>query len=309
MDHLTPRSVSGDGQHNGVESDDKPWTAIGGVSAAYALRRRSTGQFLRQRVGRLLLPLAFGVLVLAPPQVYLERLSHSQFAGTFLQFYPRYFSGIYGFGGNFAFFGLHLWNPLALFVFSLLLVPVAALLHSSPGRALTARAVDLFSWPVSLFALAAPLMAMELALPRDGIGVRYLGGWNLFQYLVLFVYGYALLAEERVRAAVAEAGLYALMLALLGTPAAVWVMMPGNAPQAGSGDLAVGLCLVTFVSWCWVLSLLYAGRLYLNRSGTFLRWASEAVMPFYMLHQTVILVVGYYVLQTASTPAAKYAAI
>ncbi|MHB0877925.1 MAG: hypothetical protein ACYC5O_17955, partial [Anaerolineae bacterium] len=46
-----------------------------------------------------------------------------------------------------------------------------------------------------------------------------------------------------------------------------------------------------------------------NRGGAFLRWASEAVMPFYMLHQTVILVVGYYVLQTASTPAAKYAAI
>ena len=38
---------------------------------------------------------------------------------------------------------------------------------------------------------------------------------------------------------------------------------------------------------------------YLNTSTSFVRYANEAVLPFYILHQTVLLCVGYIVVQWA----------
>ena len=49
--------------------------------------------------------------------------------------------------------------------------------------------------------------------------------------------------------------------------------------------------------WSWLIALCgFAGR-YLRFSNGFLKYANEAVLPFYILHQTVILTVGYYVLR------------
>src|SRR4030042_3954385 len=87
---------------------------LSGASPFYSLCLRKPGQFIQERVKRLIVPLVFGILVLIPPQVYLERIYFSQFIGNFFQFYPNYFDGIYGFGGNFALFRHHLWYLLFL---------------------------------------------------------------------------------------------------------------------------------------------------------------------------------------------------
>ena len=86
---------------------------LAGASTYYALRSRTTLSYIRERVLRLLLPLVvLGWFILAPPQVYLERLTHSQFSGSFFQFYANYFNGFYmdvSSQGNFAWHGMHLW--------------------------------------------------------------------------------------------------------------------------------------------------------------------------------------------------------
>ena len=56
--------------------------------------------------------------------VYLERVSHGELRGSFLAFLPRYFHGLYGYGGNFAWMGLHLWYLELLLAFSLGLLPL-----------------------------------------------------------------------------------------------------------------------------------------------------------------------------------------
>jgi glucan biosynthesis protein C len=48
---------------------------ISGVGTGFALSSRKPWEHVRERAGRLLLPLAFGVLVIVPPQVYLWRRS------------------------------------------------------------------------------------------------------------------------------------------------------------------------------------------------------------------------------------------
>ncbi len=58
--------------------------------------------------------------------------------------------------------------------------------------------------------------------------------------------------------------------------------------------------------WCWVLVCIGFGRRYLNRNSPLLQLANEAVYPFYILHQTVLIALAYYVLQWPATAAAKF---
>lgn len=95
---------------------------ISGASLYFALS--PIGKFIKDKFLRLLVPLIVGVFTHVALGVYLERLTHRQFSGSFFDFYPRYFNGLYGDGGNFAWMGLHLWYLLVLFVFTLVLMPV-----------------------------------------------------------------------------------------------------------------------------------------------------------------------------------------
>src|SRR5439155_689069 len=60
---------------------------VAGAGTALALQKRSVGAFARDRVKRLLLPLAFGMFVVVPPQIYAERLFRGQFSGSYLEFW------------------------------------------------------------------------------------------------------------------------------------------------------------------------------------------------------------------------------
>jgi hypothetical protein len=64
---------------------------LAGAASWFALGRRSGGAYSRERVKRLLIPFAFGLLVLIPPQSYLGLLSHSGSAPGYLQWLPDFF--------------------------------------------------------------------------------------------------------------------------------------------------------------------------------------------------------------------------
>ncbi|MFC1904583.1 acyltransferase family protein, partial [Chloroflexota bacterium] len=105
---------------------------VSGAAVVYSLRSRNARGFLKERVLRILVTwVLIGIFVIAPPQVYLERLTHGDFSRTFFQFYPHYFEGVYGFGGNFAIVPLHLWYLVFLFIFSLIALPLCHICCSS----------------------------------------------------------------------------------------------------------------------------------------------------------------------------------
>nr|HMQ56208.1 acyltransferase family protein [Anaerolineae bacterium] len=139
---------------------------LSGGSIYYALVSRRSGAFIRERMTRLLPPLIFGILVLIPPQVYIESVSGQSdtvppFAGSFLEFYPHYFDGFYAFGGYFAWMGLHLWYLLVLFILSLLTLPLFILLKTHTGqRGVTGLAAGLAK-PGLFRLLPAPLIIFE----------------------------------------------------------------------------------------------------------------------------------------------------
>ena len=94
--------------------------AISGASLFYALGKGSAGKLVKDKVLRLVVPfVAMGMIVFGSFQIYLDRLFHGEFSGSFLSFIPQYFQP-----DNFAWSGVHLWYLEMLFVFFLILLPL-----------------------------------------------------------------------------------------------------------------------------------------------------------------------------------------
>lgn len=141
--------------------------------------------------------------------------------------------------------------------------------------------------PGAIFFLAVPLGVMGV-LPD-------IGGKNPFVYFILFLYGYLFMRDERLQQAVDrhKAAALALGIVSMGVTLALFSLHI-RFPEYSLGDVLFFL-LRTFNMWFWIIAVLGYGRKYLNRTHRFYRYANEASYPFYILHQTVIMAIGLYV--------------
>jgi glucan biosynthesis protein C len=284
---------------------------ISGAGVSFSLRSRGVARYLRERVLRLLVPLAVGAFTHVAWQVYLERLSHGQFRGSFLEFLPRYLDGLYGYGGNFAYQGLHLWYLELLFVFSVVFLPLFLWCRTSSGRRALERLAALLCGPGRSLLLAIPV-ALAVALPDPGgfWGGRWWGGWNVLGHACFFVAGFLLASSEALYRSLRRQVLPALVVVVaVGTPLSVLFI---GVPPPAHGTLRAWAFLggYALVAWASILAILGgavdAARV---RPPLLLARATELVLPFYVLHQTVILTVGYPVVRWAMPDLAKWATI
>jgi membrane-bound acyltransferase YfiQ involved in biofilm formation len=67
--------------------------------------------------------------------------------------------------------------------------------------------------------------------------------------------------------------------------------------------------LANVFTWCWLLTFLAYGRHLLSMENGLLRWARDAGYPVYILHQTVMLIVAYWVIALPYEPWTKFAIV
>lgn len=134
---------------------------IAGSSAYFALRKRGLIEFAKERISRIFVPLILGILLIVPPQVYVERVYRDQFIGSYWAFYPHFFEGIYP-QGNFSWH--HLWFLAYLLVYSMLAMPLFNFLHNQKGRPIYEKFVVLLQKPLGLLLFAIPLALFHVAL-------------------------------------------------------------------------------------------------------------------------------------------------
>ena len=257
----------------------------------YSLGRRTGREFMRERVTRLLVPLVFGIFTHIIVQVYIERVSHGQFTGSFWQFIPQYFNGFYGFGGNFAWMGLHLWYLLMLFLFSWLTLPLFTRWRNE--NEFMTRLSELFAKPGMVFLFFVPVALVEMVANQfpDSIGRRDFGGWSPLTYLILFVLGYILVANSRYRDAIERQRFVSLTLALVALFGGFYLVLGMDVPTYSPAFSWIR----GFNTWAWLLTFLGFASRHLNFNNRFLSYANEAVLPFYILHQTVIVTLGFFI--------------
>ncbi|MCB2380482.1 acyltransferase family protein [Hymenobacter sp. BT635] len=263
---------------------------VSGAVSYYMLRRRSAGRFVGLRLRRLLVPLLFGMLVVVPPQVYMERLTQG-FLGNFWDFYPSIFTtGPYP-AGNLSWH--HLWFVAYLLAYDVLFAPVFAWLASP-------RSAGFRAWlrhqarGYRVYWLALPgilwYAATSRALPQTNDLVHD-GGY--FVYWLLFVLvGFLCAAQpalldrlERLRRPSLTIGFVLLL---------VFNYLRWNDVELPAGFPPI---FTPAIAWSLVLAFIGYGKRYLQRPHATLVYFNQAAYPFYIVHQTVIVVLAYYVVQ------------
>jgi glucans biosynthesis protein C len=267
---------------------------IAGAGMWYALQRRSMAAFAGERTLRLLVPVVAGMFLIVPPQVFVERLAHGQWSGGYLAFMTERVLQFRPYpAGDFSWH--HLWFIVYLFAYVLLLLPVMKWWRDArpslrPGL-----------W---IFALGIPLGINEALLkPLFPETHNLTSDWYIFiHYLLLTVYGFVLASIPGIWDWLADQRRWSLAAALAPITVLLVMFATGVVPHDSHTDHV----LANLFTWASLMAFLGYGRRYLSFSNPLLRWARDASYPVYILHQTVIVVIAYFVIRLPWTPWAKY---
>jgi len=135
---------------------------VSGMGVRYALRRRSAGAFVRERLARLGVPFVVGVVVLVPPMWYLRQMLWPDFERSYWRFWLRFFdlpAMVKGLpvraewsSRGMVFDPAHTWFLYVLLVWSVVLLPVFLYLRSPRGAGLVDRVAGFVGrvWLVAL---------------------------------------------------------------------------------------------------------------------------------------------------------------
>jgi glucan biosynthesis protein C len=270
---------------------------IAGAGMWFALQRRSTVRFLKERTLKLLLPLIVGVFLVVPPQIYYERLLRGQWLGGYLSFYATRVLQFHLYPkGDFSWH--HLWFILYLYVYVLLLLPAMLWWKRATPRVAPGAWLLLLGLPLGINeALLKPLFPETHNLVSD---------WYIFNhYLLLTAYGYVMASMPGVWKWLSEFRRWSLITGLASIFLLIWAFNTGVIRHDSAAD-GLGANIFT---WLWVMVFLGYGYRYLSFVNPLLLWAREASYPVYIMHQTVIVVIGYFVIQCLWTPLIKYVVI
>jgi len=287
---------------------------ISGVGTWYGLKARTPGQYLSERVKRLLVPMfTVGIFLLLPPQYFLEITTNKGFTGSFLESYALYFSRIFIDNGPSAFYCTfwsgHLWFLQQLFLVSLFTLPLLIYLKSDSGRAKIRRLAAACDRTGAIFLLVIPIALISACL--QWIPQQPEHGWPDFvNYTAFFLIGYVLPMDERLLEGIKKSGWIGLLLGIVAFSACGFLVLKiGYDPADVSSISWASLCFqlgASLGALSWIVFFLSLAAKYLNNKSKLLAYGNEAVLPFYILHQTVILMVGWFVIQSKLSITPKY---
>ncbi len=271
---------------------------VSGLAFGLVRGRKTVPGLVRLRSWRLLLPLAFGMAVVVPYQPYAQGVANGLIAPGFGAFLLRYF----GAGGGWpagAFDGWevgvtwnHLWYLAYLWAYTVVLALLLPGLESGRGQRLRAaftglRGAALFLLPVLPLVLYSLLLWRHFPPTHDLIH----DAWLHAVYFTLFLYGYWIGLDTGLWAELVRLRWRTLAGALL--LLALFMLLRGPAVQNGGWLARTGMrVLADLYLWGMLLALLGWAHHRLNRPWRWLPWAREAVYPWYVLHQTAIIVLA-----------------
>jgi peptidoglycan/LPS O-acetylase OafA/YrhL len=271
----------------------------------------SRGAFTRSRTLRLLLPLLAGTILFVAPQPWAELQEKAGYAHGFWHFWTTDYFTFAARDGVILPTYNHLWFVAYLWLYTLLL----ALAALAPAG-VRARAQLLFDRTFAgwrLLALPIALLALARIFLFPAFGETHAIVDDPYAHLVYgfaFFFGVGLARSQSAWTAMAASWKPAAALALGGylLVAAVAVAYPGEA-EPSEAALLVARLGRSVQAWGAVIALMALARLHLHRDGPARRYLTEAIFPYYIAHQTIIILAGHWLKPLGLGAAAEFAII
>ncbi len=270
---------------------------ISGVAIHFATDKAdSIARFARSRLTRLGLPVLFGIYVWVMPQAYFQVRQSGEYAGSIAAFYPDYvrleqvFSTITPTWN-------HLWYLVYVLAYILITLPLLPWLRRVPEtrawQAISSRPL------VVLFLLILPFVVVETWLvPMYPTTHSFVDDWaNHAHRFMIFLVGFVVAKDAAYWRSVDRIWIFAPALAV-----GAWLFLANGQTIAAALPEVLPQASLRFVfsyagilyAWSCMLTLLGIGQRFLNRPSRTLRYLTSAIFCYYVLHQTITVVAGYY---------------
>ncbi|GAB5382268.1 MAG: acyltransferase family protein [Aliiglaciecola sp.] len=282
---------------------------ISAMALSLVIKRYSVSQLLKLRSNRLLIPLLFGMFVVVFPQVYIEAISQGLIEPGFFAFWVEYINpNTTLLAEHHSSIGLLTWNHLWFLPYLWVYSVIAILSHGVLNRfadVLKGR----MPFALTFVLLCASLIAIWLWLARSYPVTHGLTDdwYNHGKYLLVFVAGYLFARIDAWWNFVIANRRWFLFVAIIGYCFIVADRNGGFPWLASQYETSITVKLVygAFFSanhWAWIFTVVGFAGAYLTKSSPVLEYANKAILPWYMFHQTVIVVIAWY-LKPSALPA------
>jgi len=271
---------------------------ISGAATAFMCRRLAPRELFTARSAFLLPPLLLAILVVSPPQLYVKAVEQFGYEDGFGRFLLRYFDlgpAVCADGRCLTMPSWeHLWFVAYLWIYTSLLALGLALLGRMPRLAIDHR-----------FVRAGGLLvvpAIYLTLMRVGLAHFFpethglVDDWYLHAvFFSAFLFGFIVLPDEPTMKT-----FEALRWLALGVGLVAYALRSTYAWHYRDGSpIPIELKVVMafaygFDQWSWIVAAIgFASRHLRNRDGAVRRYLTEAIFPYYIIHQLVIVVAAH----------------
>jgi glucan biosynthesis protein C len=248
----------------------------------------------------LFIPLVFGMFVVVPPQIYYEHINDYP---NYAAFYKTVFDFVPYPKGSFSWH--HLWFVVYLLLYSLLAIPLLVYLRSRRSIVFRDRVMRYLSSPAGIiFIPFAIILATQILLrpffPEEMHDL--INDWAYFVYYAcFFVFGMIAYSNPLLwqsiganrRHLLAAGSFFIVLLYVIYFHYRGLYQLPGTPEEL---DTAFNITAI-MVAWTSLITVIAYGQHYLNRPHPLLPHFNQGLYPFYILHQTVIIMIGYYICQ------------
>lgn len=272
-----------------------PWWMSGlftlaGISTVYALKHRTWQEYLKERFAKLFIPLLSALIFLIPIQTYLADKFYNNYSGSYFEHLKVFFSitDFSGYDGHFT--PAHTWFILYLFIISLVCLPLIVWYKNKNKK-------------ISEQALTIPKLIPMFLIPLILRPVLDIGGKSLTEFACWFLLGYFILSldnvQDRLKKNANRLGLAWISLMIL-----MSVMYLMDYPFNILWDIING-----FFSWIGILAIIGLSKRYLNFNNGFTKYFVKAEFPIFLFHQTIIVIVAYFIVPIIDIAPLQYVII
>jgi glucan biosynthesis protein C len=279
---------------------------VSGAASYFALGFLNGLQFVKMRFRRIVVPLIVGTFLIVPIHLYYWQFHNNPTYGkTYIQFYLtimyRFFvRGLFGTNRE-TLHWAHLWYLAYLFVASLVALPLLLYLRRGKGQEFISKLATFVEKPWAIFLFALPLVLVEVTMRARWTSARVIIVDDLATFtlnLILFIYGFAIFSNDRIRRAIEAHRRSALVGGILTSAAYLMITFVFRWPPMGYNfKWSLFMVLRATSVWFWCVAVLGFGSKYLNFNHKRLAYLNEAVYPVYVLHLTLATIIAYSVVR------------
>ncbi len=251
---------------------------LAGMSTKYALKKRSYGKYIIERVKRLIVPFVFGVLVFCPIMAYIGDKTNFGYDGGFFAHYKIFFTkwtDLSGFDGG---FGVgQFWFLYFLFVISL----VSLLIIFICGKIFRKKR-DISGIPFWVVCI----MVIPLPFLYDLLSV---GGKSFAEYLYIFLLGYYVFSNDAVIEKAEKYRFITLAVGLISGIIDVYMFI-----WSGKDFGVFNVIAKAFTEWFMILALIGIGKKSFDIKGRFFSFMSQRSFPYFSIHFLWVVLFQYF---------------